>query len=193
MSAREIRAHLCEVRAAPEGGGLQFSGYAAKFDSLSEDLGGFREKIQRGAFADAIARDDVRCLLNHNPDHVLGRNRSGTLKLSEDEIGLKFEALAPDVQWARDLRTSVQRGDINQCSFSFFVDEERWEMKTDGPDERTLVKVHLYDVSIVTYPAYVSTEASVRSASEIYAARRRRGMNPIDLMRKRLKLKERSL
>lgn len=169
MSAMEIRAHLCEVRAAPEGDGLRFSGYAAKFGRWSEDLGGFRETIAPGAFADSAATDDVRCLVNHNPDRVLGRTRSGTLQLNEDAEGLRFEVDAPDVGWARDLRESVRRGDINQCSFGFEMLEEswRWAENRGELDERTLRKVRLLDVSIVTYPAYTDTQVSVRSAQAV--------------------------
>ncbi len=171
MSAREIRAHLCEVRAAPEGDGLRFSGYAAKFDRWSEDLGGFRERIAPGAFSEAVAADDVRCLLNHNPDRVLGRTRSGTLRLFEDNVGLRFEVDAPDVGWARDLRESVWRGDIDQCSFAFEALADDWIWADSGSkalDERTVRRAKLYDVSIVTYPAYTDTVASVRSARAVH-------------------------
>ncbi len=204
MSAKEIRAHLCEVRAAPENkdnAGIVFSGYTAKFSVWSEDLGRFREQIAPGAFAEAVHEDDVRCLLNHNPDRVLGRTTSGTLRLTEDAVGLRFEVTAPDVGWVRDLRESVKRGDINQCSFAFIAVEEDWQWAQPGSaqlDERTVRKARLQDVSIVTYPAYTDTEASVRSAQNVRdtardAAREKAEKirkNNIDMMRRKLALKE---
>lgn len=204
MSAREIRAHLCEVRAAPEAGALRFSGYAAKFNAWSQDLGGFRERFAPGAFAEAVQTDDVRCLLNHNPDRVLGRTRAGTLKLYEDEIGLRFEVTAPDVSWARDLRVSVERGDIDQCSFAFHAQDEEWKWAVRGSgelDERTVNRAKLSDVSIVTYPAYLDTEVSARSMQEVHGDARERAKaqadeireNDFAIKRRRLALKEKEL
>ena len=155
-----------EVRASPaeDGKGWRFEGYAAVFDSLSEDLGGFRERIARGAFTQALTRgDDVRALFNHDANYVLGRTTAGTLRLSEDDHGLRFEVDAPDVGWVRDLRESVKRGDINQCSFQFTVDKESWDEADKQNVVRTLEDVRLYDVSLVTYPAYAATSASARS------------------------------
>ena len=192
---REVRAYSSEVRASPapdEGGGLRFSGYAAMFDRWSEDLGGFRERIAPGAFSQAIQVDDIRALFNHNPDYVLARNRSGTLALSEDEKGLCFDLTAPDAQWARDLHKSVQRGDVSQCSFSFRVIRDEWRT-VDGTDERTLLEVRLYDVSIVTYPAYEATEASARDALSAHKeslAPRQSGLNAIYSRKLDLKEKE---
>lgn len=137
-------------------------GHAAVFNELSEKLWGFRERIEPGAFAETIKSDDVRALWNHNPDWVLGRNRAGTLTLAEDGKGLAVEIIPPDTQWARDLLTSIQRGDVNQMSFGFQVMDEAWG-KEDGETIRTLKKVRLFDVSVVTFPAYPQTDAGVRS------------------------------
>lgn len=172
-TAFEVRAFCSEVRAAPVEEGqeraLVFEGYAARFNTWSEDLGGFREQIAPGAFREAVETCDVRMLLNHDANYVLGRTRSGTLELAEDAVGLRFTATAPDTQWARDLYESVRRGDIDQCSFGFEMLEEAWTMRTDGPDERVLRKVNLYDVSIVTYPAYRDTMATARSMESVHA------------------------
>lgn len=139
-------------------------GHAAVFNQLSEDLGGFREQIAAGAFADAIKTDDVRALFNHNPDYVLGRNLSGTLKLAEDARGLAIEIDPPDTQFAKDLIVSMQRGDINQMSFGFSVrpNGQNWAKDDAGAVIRTLTKVRLFDVSPVTYPAYPQTDVAVR-------------------------------
>jgi len=143
-------------------------GHAAMFNMLSQDLGGFREQIAPGAFAEALKADDVRALWNHNPDYVLGRNTAGTLILSEDERGLAIEIIPPDTQLARDLMTSIERGDVSQMSFAFSIrgkEGQNW-----GKDEigrvRTLKNVRLYDVSPVTYPAYEQTEVAIRAMRE---------------------------
>jgi len=148
----------------------QIIGYASVFDSWSEELGGcfpFREKVLPGAFADTIAHDDIRALFNHDPNYVLGRNKAGTLELSEDEKGLLVKITPPDTQWAKDLLVSIQRGDITQMSFGFIVLEDIWT-ENDGVDVRELLKVKLFDVSPVTFPAYPATECNIRSLDEIY-------------------------
>ena len=140
-------------------------GHAAVFNSLSEDLGGFREQISPGAFAEAIKKDDVRALWNHNPDFILGRNRSKTLTVSEDTKGLAIEIDPPDTQFARDLMVSIERGDVSQMSFAFSVRQngQNWGKDDEGRVVRTLTNVRLFDVSPVTYPAYTQTDVAVRS------------------------------
>lgn len=132
------------------------TGYAAVFNSYSEDLGYFRELIRPGAFTGAIPRDDVRALWNHDPNYVLGRNRAGTLSLAEDERGLRVEIRPPETQWAKDLLVSIGRGDVNQMSFGFEVLADSWRTE-NGQEIRELIEVKLYDVSPVTYPAYPAT------------------------------------
>lgn len=145
----------------------KFSGYAAVFNTLSEDLGYFREKIRLGAFSNAIKNDDVRALFNHDENFVLGRNRAGTLRMKEDEQGLWFEVDIPNTQWAKDLLESVKRGDISQCSFGFRVLSDDWYQE-GGATIRELKDVKLYDVSVVTYPAYTQTSVQERSYKEVY-------------------------
>jgi len=142
-------------------------GYAAVFDTLSEELWGFRERIAKGAFAKTIKEDDIRFLFNHNSDHVLGRLKANTLSLNEDDRGLHFRCELPDTSFAKDLAESVRRGDIDQCSFGFYVVTDNWR-KEDGEIVRTLEEVELFDVSLVTYPAYKDTTASVRSAQTLF-------------------------
>jgi len=157
---------VSEFRAIEDDKGLRhIIGYAAVFNSFSEEMYGFREKIAPGCFTKTIKEDDVRALWNHDSNHVLGRNKSGTLTLSEDSKGLKIDILPPDAQWARDLMTSIDRGDIDQMSFGFAVKKQLWE--GEYPDEiRTLIEVKLYDVSPVTFPAYPDTEVGLRSLEE---------------------------
>ena len=167
MNENEIerRTFKVELKADSKNGAPIMRGIAAVFNSLSEDLGGFREMIAPGAFRDAIVTSDVRALYNHNPDMVLGRTKSGTLKLEENDTGLAFEVEPPDTSFARDLQVSMQRGDIDQCSFGFTVEKggATIERSSDGILVRTINKIKaLYDVSPVTYPAYAQTSCAVR-------------------------------
>ncbi|UKI51849.1 MAG: HK97 family phage prohead protease [Clostridium sp.] len=143
-------------------------GHAAVFDSWSETLGGifpFKEKVRKGAFAESIGRDDIRALFNHDPNYVLGRNRAGTLELVEDDVGLRVRITPPDTSWARDITTSIRRGDISQMSIGFVVEDDEWSSQ-DGIDTRELKKVRLFDVSPVTFPAYTATDVGVRAMQE---------------------------
>lgn len=176
MSTRENRTYVAsEVRAA--GGGsepLSIEGYAAVFNSYSQDLGGFKERIKPGAFDRTISeKQDVRCLFNHDPNVVLGRTISGTLLLAQDAKGLSYRCMLPNTQAARDLHASIQRGDISQCSFSFAVvpGGQTWGEDTDNRGKffamRELTDVDTYDVSPVTYPAYGDTNVGARSMSDL--------------------------
>jgi HK97 family phage prohead protease len=153
-----------ELRAITEGETRTISGYAALFNSASQDLGGFQEVIAPGAFADALTRSDVRCLFNHDPNYVLGRTRSQTLTVAEDEKGLRIDCTPPDTQYARDLMVSIDRGDVDQMSFGFITREDVWEFMADGKTRRTIIAIEeLFDVSVVTYPAYADTSVALRS------------------------------
>ncbi|MFJ7756316.1 HK97 family phage prohead protease [Peribacillus muralis] len=142
-------------------------GYAAVFNSPTIIGDWFTEIIDPGAFSRSLSENgDIRALFNHNWDNVLGRTKSGTLKLEEDERGLKFEIELPNTTIARDLAESMSRGDINQCSFGFWVTEETWDYSVE-PYVRTVNEVELFEISVVSIPAYDGTEASlVRSKEE---------------------------
>jgi HK97 family phage prohead protease len=155
---------VIEMRADMES--RKIVGYAAMYDTYSEEMWGFREKIAPGAFDDVLG-DDVRALFNHDPNYVLARTKSGTLRLSTDDRGLKYEFEAPNTQAGNDLLEMVSRGDVDQSSFAFSVQEESWEELPDGNYERTIVKAkRLYDVSPVTYPAYPDTSVAKRSLEQ---------------------------
>jgi HK97 family phage major capsid protein/HK97 family phage prohead protease len=152
------------IRASDDG--KRISGYAAVFDQKSDDLGGFREIVRPGAFKRCLdSGPDVRCLFNHDSNIVLGRTKSGTLRLSTDSNGLSFNCDVPNTQAGRDIRESIRRGDIDQCSFGFVVNKDNWrEAGADGNSQsiRELVDVELFDVSPVTYAAYPQTSVSAR-------------------------------
>jgi HK97 family phage prohead protease len=164
-----------ELRAQGEGDDRRIIGYAAVFNSLSEDLGGWKEMIEPGAFTDTILVDDVRGLYNHQPTMVLGRNRAGTLILVEDEVGLRYEIIPPDTSYARDLLVSIDRGDVNQSSFGFAVPRggDVWIDPTESQPFpiRKVRKAKLFDVSPATFPAYPVTSVAVRDmAAQLLAS-----------------------
>jgi uncharacterized protein len=166
----------------------RIAGRAALFDSVSEDLGGFRERIRPGAFGASLAADDVRALFNHDPNVILGRNRAGTLRLAEDERGLGIEIDPPDTQAARDLMVSIARGDVSQMSFGFSVAAggQVWEKDARGGVLRTLTAVRLFDVSPVVFPAYPDTGVAVRALGAWQGVASR--APPVGLLRRRLDL-----
>lgn len=161
---RRTISHPVELRAGKAGAETVIEGYAALFNVMSDDLGGFREVIIPGAFKERLA-DDVRALWQHDPLYVFGRTTSGTLELREDDTGLRYRVETPDAQWARDALASIRRGDVNQSSFAFAItDGAQWDLGKDGQVTRTITRVaRLYDVSPVTFPAYPETSADVRS------------------------------
>ena len=140
-------------------------GYAAVFDTETDIAGFFREKIARGAFADAISKAsaDVHALFNHDDNFVLGRMKPGTLRMSEDDHGLAVEIDPPDAPYAQSLIASIKRGDIDQMSFAFTMrgGVQKWD-DSQTPALRIIEKVgELYDVSVVTRGAYPQTEVNV--------------------------------
>jgi HK97 family phage prohead protease len=166
-NAIESRCLKSEVRAEKRENSTVVRGYAAKFNSLSENLGGFREIIAPGAF-DAVLKDDVRALINHDSSLILGRTTAETLRIGVDETGLWYEYDSPDTTYARDLLVSMERGDVDQSSFQFGVEKDEWRDSGEGYLKRTITKVsRLLDVSPVTYPAYKSTTVSKRALDEV--------------------------
>ena len=149
-----------EVR--EENGEMIIEGYAALYNSET-DLGVFRESISPGAFDDVL-NDDVRALINHDPSLILGRSSAGTLELSTDEFGLKYRVKLGEQQYAKDLYSSIKRGDISQSSFAFTIKDQSW---SEDRSTRKVEKVaKLLDVSPVTYPAYKSATVAARKEEE---------------------------
>ena len=171
MQVTERRFTTTHVRAVARGNAVANSpgtltGYASIFNSLSTDLGGFKERVHRNAFDRALReQDDVRALINHSPDRIIGRTTNGTLRLSTDAHGLRMECDVADTSYGRDIYTSVQRGDVDAMSFAFTCDDEDWSDETDPETNsvipvRTVKDVHLLDVSPVVYEAYPGTEVN---------------------------------
>ncbi len=144
--------------------GDTLSGHAAVFDQLAR-ISNHWEGLSRSAFDEALARgDDAAALVNHNPSLILGRRSAGTLRLEVDQRGLAFEVDLPDTTYARDLRTSIERGDIAGMSFGFVPGQVTQGRARDGRQLRTHTSVkHLLDISPVTYPAYEGTDLALRA------------------------------
>lgn len=175
---REIRDTVdgLELRSAPEGSRSPGTmvGYAAVFGKESCDLGCFRETLAPGCFRDAIARCDVRALVNHDPNLLLGRKSAGTLRLMEDDRGLRVEIDLPDTTVGRDTAESLRRGDLQGQSFSFTTpgdgSGESWDTSSE-PWMRTVRRVdELFDVGPVAFPAYEDTTAALRAYRAILDA-----------------------
>jgi HK97 family phage prohead protease len=143
-------------------------GYAAVFGEETDIGGYFREVVQRGAFAEAINRDDIHALYNHDYAYVIGRKKAGTLLISEDDRGLRVEITPPNTQTARDLIENVRAGNIDQMSFAFSMQGGRqsWDETGETP-LRTIEKVgELFEVSVVPRGAYPTTEIGLRSLEQ---------------------------
>ena len=145
------------------------TGYAAVFDQPSVLIrewwgDGFVEKIKAGAFAESLENDDIRSLWNHNSDFPIGRTKNGSLVLEEDDHGLRYRCTPPATQLAKDFVETIRSGYVDGMSFGFSVLDESWFEDEMGQLVRTLLKIKLYEVSPVTWPAYPQTEAQVRAA-----------------------------
>lgn len=142
----------------------QIFGYAAVFNQPA-DLGWFVEEFAPGAFARTIIGDDIRALVDHDPSRIIGRNKAGTLKLSEDRLGLLMDIDVADTSHGRDIVAAVKRGDVTGASISFSVPirGDVWSVQ-GGRDHRLVFEAKLYDVAPVTFPAYTQTSVSAVSA-----------------------------
>jgi len=164
MQIRSVATEF-DIRSTGDGGNT-LVGHAAVFNSPTVIAGLFREQIAPRAFKKSLKESDIRALFNHDTNIVLGRNKAGTLRLSEDLTGLAYEIDLPDTQAARDLWTSIERGDISQSSFAFeTVKEARESADPENGEPLPLITVReakLYDVSPVVYPAYEDTDVSAR-------------------------------
>ena len=161
LETRVFGVHSLERRVEGKAGRLV--GYAARFNEPAVIAGRWREQVAPGTFARAIARDDVHALIEHDFGKIIGRNRSGTLRLQEDENGLRVEVDLPDTQLGRDLAVEIERGDRDQMSFGFLATRDAWDYETEPLPTRTIQEVELFDVSVVGRGAYDTTSVALRS------------------------------
>lgn len=157
-----------ELRSAAGGKPPTLVGYPIVCGAVSEPINGqFREIVHPDAVRSALGRDpDVRALIDHNPSAILGRTRAGTLTLTQDARGLRFECPLPNTSYAADLAESVKRGDVSGMSFGFDALRDSWQDQVrDGKrtSVRTLHDIDLHDVSVVTFPAYPEASVALRS------------------------------
>jgi uncharacterized protein len=161
----EVRTNSVDFEVRAEGDGMTFTGYASVFNSPSEDLGGFIEYVAPGAFKRSLqSRNEVKLLWNHDSGEPLASLRGGTMQLVEDNRGLKVTAQLPNTTRGRDIAELLRTKVIDSMSFGFNVIRDSWA--SDGKT-RTLESVRLFEVSIVSFPAYEATVAQVRSAPTI--------------------------
>ena len=168
LETRIVEVDKFEVR--EDGDGMHLEGYAALFNSRSENLGGFTETIKPGAFRASLkARNDIKLLWNHDTGAVLGSTRAGTLTLTEDERGLKVSADIANTSYGRDAAELVRRGDVTGFSFGFSMPARGGDEWNSEGTERLLKSVRLHEVSLVAFPAYPATNgtATVRGLDKI--------------------------
>lgn len=167
MNRQEIQKRTMNLEASKfqtreEEDAFLIEGYFAVFNSIYELWDGATEEIVQGAFANTL-EEDIRALVNHDTTLVLGRNKSGTLELAEDERGL-FGSIKinPKDSDAVNLYERVKRGDVSQCSFGFEILREETEFPEDGKIHWKILEVRLHEVSVCTFPAYKETEVEAR-------------------------------
>lgn len=166
MTPPKFEMRRAELRLESRGGARRLVGYAARYGVVA-DIGPFRERIAAGAFSASIAGTggeggDILALLDHDPSRVLGRTRSKTLALEDDEKGLAFEILAPDTGAGRDAITLAERGDLGGASIGFFIEEEARANDETG-EIRVVKRAQLLEISVVSaWPAYADTSVEAR-------------------------------
>lgn len=163
-----ISAGEVELRKDGDQPGRHAVGYAAVFDEETK-IYGITEVVDRSAFTKTLKEADVRGLFNHDPNKLLGRTGAGTLKLSTDDRGLAYDDDLPETPTGEEVRTLLERRDLNGSSFGFRVIRDEWLEHDDGTLTRTLKEVALRDVGPVTFPAYIATDAALRSLAEVRA------------------------
>lgn len=165
LEKRELISSGIEIR-EQEDGTRTIEGYAVKWDKKSEVLGywyKFREQFRKGSFANSLQNDDQRALWSHDTSQVLGRTKNGTLRLSEDDIGLRFELDLPNTTLGNDAYETIKRGDVDGVSFGFQKLVEEWDETDPENIIRTITNAKLLEISPVAFPAYPDSEVSARN------------------------------
>lgn len=162
---RELLSSEIEIREM-EGGLRTITGYAVKWEMKSVTMGywrRFKEQFKRGAFTDSLTQDDQLALWSHDYSQVLGRTKNGTLRLFEDEIGLRFELDLADTTLGDDTYKTIKRGDVDGVSFGFQMIKEEWDESDPDNVVRSVTKAKLVEISPVAFPAYPDSQVSARS------------------------------
>jgi HK97 family phage prohead protease len=183
MSQRllERRMTTGEVEVRAKGSNIYAEGYASVFEKRSGNLGGFIEKVKPTAFNKTIREADVRALWNHDPQYVLGRSGAGTLELSIDNSGLYYRSLLPNTSYAKDLAELLERRDVRESSFTFFMVQDNWDYTEDGYPQRSLIEVGLIDVAPVTFPAYPDATSGVARRNALTSLAKRCGIDGCEI------------
>ena len=183
---RQMRSIASKFETRESEEGLFIEGYFSVFNSTYELWPGATESVAPGAFENTLG-GDIRALIDHETRLVLGRNKSGTLELREDSHGLWGRVkINPNDQDAVNLYERVKRGDVDQCSFGFDIVKEDTEVRDDGSVHWTIREVKLYEVSVVTFPAYTETSVSARKR-DFEEIQKRENEKWRDDMKRRLK------
>ncbi|PFC97140.1 HK97 family phage prohead protease [Bacillus cereus] len=162
---RELLSSEIEIREV-EGGLRTITGYAVKWEMKSVTMGywrRFKEQFKRGAFTDSLTQDDQLALWSHDYSQVLGRTKNGTLRLFEDEIGLRFELDLADTTLGDDTYKTIKRGDVDGVSFGFQMVKEEWDESDPDNIVRSVTRAKLVEISPVAFPAYPDSQVSARS------------------------------
>ena len=207
LEMRTIPAEGLEIRAEQDGKEKKISGYGIVYDRETKLWGDMYEIIRPGAATKVLAaKPDIKCALNHNRSFLFGRTKSGTASITEDKKGVRYEAIPPDAQWARDAMASIERGDIDGSSFTFAVEPEHEKItkRKDGTYLREITELsRIGEMGPVTDPAYADTTAEARAKAEYESLTARlrtqdeadeiaETKRTLDLRRKRLNLKAKS-
>jgi HK97 family phage prohead protease len=156
-----------EIRKVDDTGKRTIAGYAVLWDKLSLPIyGSFRERVRSGAFKKSLSENNVRSLWNHNSDMVLGSTKAKTMRLSEDEKGLRFEIDLPETNAGKDAGVMIERGDVDGMSFGFNICKQEWDETDPKNIIRTLIVVDLREISPTPFPAYPQSKVSVRSVED---------------------------
>lgn len=159
---RQVRSVASSFETRADDNGMYIEGYFSVFNSNYEIYPGCTESVAPGAFSNTLG-GDIKALCDHDTRLVLGRNKAGTLELREDSHGLWGRiTINPNDSDAVNLYERVKRGDVDQCSFGFDIREEEADFRDDGSVHFTIREVELFEVSVVTFPAYAETSVSAR-------------------------------
>ena len=162
---RNLTTNQVEIREV-EGGQRVLTGYAVKWEMKSVPMGyfqRFKEQFKRGAFTESLTNDDQKALWSHDTSKVLGRTKNGTLRLFEDDLGLRFELDLPDTTLGDDAYKSIKRGDVDGVSFGFSMLKQEWDEADPDNVVRTVTKAKLLEISPVAFPAYPDSQVAARS------------------------------